>query len=145
VSRDENVSGISVQVRAIFLRWLKFNAVGAVGVAVQLALLCILKGCLHLNYLLATALAVELAVIHNFFWHQRYTWADRVRPSWSESSPRFVRFNLSNGGVSILGNLALMAILVGRLQMNYLTANAIAITLCSIANFLFSERWVFGR
>lgn len=27
--------------------------------------------------------------------------------------------------------------------MNYLLANAIAITLCSLANFLVSEEWVF--
>ena len=27
--------------------------------------------------------------------------------------------------------------------MNYLLANAIAITLCSVANFLVSEGWVF--
>jgi len=27
--------------------------------------------------------------------------------------------------------------------MNYLFANAIAITLCSLANFLVSEEWVF--
>jgi putative flippase GtrA len=29
--------------------------------------------------------------------------------------------------------------------MNYLLANAIAITLCSVANFVVSETWVFER
>ena len=61
---------------------MKFNLVGALGIAVQLTVLLGLKSGLHLNYLLATALAVETAVVHNFLWHERYTWADRVQPSW---------------------------------------------------------------
>ena len=39
--------------------------------------------------------------------------------------------------------MALMKLLVGRGHMNYLVANAIAIALCSVANFLVSDEWVF--
>ena len=60
------------------LRWLKFNFVGLIGIGVQLLALALLKSGLHLNYLLATALAVETAVVHNFLWHERFTWRDRV-------------------------------------------------------------------
>jgi putative flippase GtrA len=56
---------------------------------------------------------------------------------------RFLRFNLANGTVSILGNLALMRVMVGEVKMHYLVANAIAIALCSIANFAVSNDWVF--
>ena len=62
---------------------------------------------------------------------------------WRRSLPRLLRFNLTNGAVSILGNLALMKVMVGQGHMNYLLANAIAITLCSLANFLVSDTWVF--
>ncbi len=126
-------------------RWLRFNLVGALGIAVQFAVLLVLKSGSHLDYLLATALAVEAAVVHNFMWHERYTWADRVRPSWRRSPLRLLRFNLTIGGVSIAGNLALMKILVDAAQMNYLIANGIAIALCSLMNFLVSERWVFEK
>jgi putative flippase GtrA len=129
--------------RRTALRWLKFNLVGALGIAVQLAVLFGLKSGLHLNYLLATALAVETAVVHNFLWHERYTWADRVQPSWRKSSPRFLRFNLATGGVSIAGNLALMKLLVGLCHVNYLASNAAAIASCSLLNFLLSEAWIF--
>jgi putative flippase GtrA len=125
------------------MRWLKFNAVGALGIGFQLAVLFVLKSGFHLSYLPATALAVEAAVVHNFLWHERYTWADRVQPSWRKSLPRLLRFNLSNGGVSIVGNLALMKLLVGVGHLNYLAANGVAIALCSLANFLVSEEWVF--
>jgi putative flippase GtrA len=125
------------------VRWLKFNLVGGLGIAVQLAVLFGLKSGLHLNYLLATALAVETAVVHNFLWHERYTWAGRVQPSWLKSPPRLLRFNLTNGGVSIAGNLVLMKVLISLGQMNYLAANGVSIALCSLANFLVSEEWVF--
>ena len=55
----------------MLLRWAKFNAVGAAGVAVQLGLLALLESVLRLQYLVATALAVEAAVLHNFAWHER--------------------------------------------------------------------------
>jgi len=125
------------------VRWLKFNAVGGMGIVVQFVTLLVLKSGLGLDYLPATALAVEAAVLHNFFWHERFTWADRVRPSWRRSWPRLLRFNLTTGGVSIVGNLALMKMMVGLGHMNYLVANGIAIALCSLANFVVSEGWVF--
>ena len=127
------------------VRWCKFNFVGGIGILVQFAALFLLKSVLHFNYLAATAIAVEAAVVHNFVWHEQFTWADRVKPSWRHSLWRLLRFNLTNGAVSILGNLALMRVMVGQGHMNYLLANAIAITLCSLANFLVSETWVFGR
>jgi putative flippase GtrA len=129
--------------RRVTLRWLKFNAVGALGIAVQLAALFALKSVFHLSYLVATAAAVEAAVVHNFLWHERYTWADRVHPARQKSLPRLLRFNLTTGGVSILGNLAVMKGLVALGHMNYLLANGVAIAVCSLANFLISEVWVF--
>jgi putative flippase GtrA len=124
---------------------MKFNAVGVLGIAVQLVVLLGLKSGFHFSYLLATALAVEVAVVHNFLWHERYTWADRVQPSWRKSLPRLLRFNLTTGGVSIAGNLALMKLLVGLGHVNYLVANGVAIALCSLMNFLLSEEWVFEK
>ena len=129
--------------RDILLRWLKFNLVGGIGIAVQFAALFALKGIFHFNYLAATAVAVEAAVVHNFVWHEQFTWSDRVQASWRRSLPRFARFNLTTGAVSILGNLALMKVMVGYGGMNYMLANALAIILCSLANFLVSEQWVF--
>jgi putative flippase GtrA len=125
------------------LRWLKFNAVGAAGIVVQLALLALFAKGLGVNYLLATALAVEAAVIHNFFWHQRFTWADRASSGTRQTSGRFLRFNLANGGLSILGNLVLMRLLVGRFHLPLLVANLLAIAVCSLANFLASHLFVW--
>lgn len=131
--------------KSVFLRWCKFNFVGAIGIGVQFAALFLLRSVFDFNYLLATAIAVESAVIHNFVWHEQFTWSDRMTSSWSKSLARLARFNATTGTVSIVGNLALMRVMVGQAHMNYLVANAIAIALCSIANFVVSEEWVFEQ
>ena len=122
---------------------LRFYAVGGVGVVVQLTALALLKTGLGMNYLAATAIAVEFAVLHNFFWHERWTWADRTHSAPAGVPGRLFRFHLTNGALSILANLALMAALVDRLQVPYLLANAISIALCSILNYLAADRFVF--
>ena len=126
-----------------FLRWLKFNAVGGIGILVQLAALAVFRSLCHLNYLLATALAVETAVLHNFFWHERFTWADRPSGHVTQSLMRLARFNATNGLVSIVGNLLLMRVLAGAFGLHYFIANLIAIAVCSLANFLLSDFFVF--
>jgi len=131
------------EARQALLRWLKFNFVGGIGIGVQLAALAVLRSFLHLDYLLATALAVEAAVIHNFPWHERFTWADRPAAHPVQSLARLAKFNASNGGVSIVGNLLLMRLLVGELHLNYVLANLVAIAVCSLANFVLSDRLVF--
>ncbi len=123
-----------------WIRWWKFNAVGAMGIVVQLLSLTLLKSGLHVNYLLSTALAVEAAVIHNFLWHERYTWADRGSASRAVS---FAKFNLSNGAMSIIGNVLAMKLFVGGLRLNYFVANMMSIAVCSILNFLVADQFVF--
>ncbi len=126
--------------RATGVRWLRFNAVGGIGIAVQLLVLAGLKSGFHFDYLIATALAVEAAVVHNYLWHERFTWADRL----SEAGfVRFIKFNMTTGAFSILGNVVLMKLLVGVLALQYLVANGITIAVCSIVNFVVSDKFVF--
>jgi len=134
---------LSSQKQRAIRRWLKFNIIGGIGIGVQLAALAIFRSLLHLDYLLATVLAVESAVLHNFVWHERFTWADRPALRLTGSLIRLARFNASNGLTSILGNLLLMRWLVGGMQMNYFAANVIAIAACSLVNFLLSDCFVF--
>ena len=129
--------------RQSLLRWLKFNFVGLIGIGVQLFVLAFSGSVLHCDYLIATALAVEAAVVHNFFWHERFTWVDRPCERIGQSLSRFAKFNVSNGLVSLVGNLVIMRALVGVLKMNYMGANLLAVAACSIVNYLLSDRFVF--
>ena len=124
------------------IRWAKFNLVGLLGMAVQLATLALLNRLFHRHYLLATAAALELTLLHNFAWHLHYTWRDRRGSTpWPQ---QLLRFHLSNGLVSLAGNLLLMRLLVYRAHLPVLAANAAAIACCSLANFLLSHRWAFA-
>ena len=125
-------------------RFARFNLVGALGVVVQLAALDLFSQGLGLGVLLATGAAVEAAVLHNFIWHERFTWADRVLDGQTGSTlRRFLLFNLTNGAVSLSGNLILMELLRNQAQLPLLAANLTAIACCALLNFAVSDRWVY--
>jgi putative flippase GtrA len=126
-------------------RWMAFNLVGALGILIQLSTLAVLTGWLGLHYLVGTGLAVEAAVLHNFIWHEYWTWSDRAGHDKEGVWKRLVRFHLANGALSIGGNLILMRLFVGSWSMNYAVANIVTITICSFLNFLASDRFVFRR
>ena len=126
--------------RAVFHRFVKFSAVGAVGVIVQTVTLAVLLRVGGMHYLLATALAVEASVLNNFVWHRRWTWADRPA---SCATLVLLRFNATNGAMSLIGNLALMFILVSVLKLNPYASNLITIGICSFVNFALADRFVF--
>jgi putative flippase GtrA len=122
--------------------WLKFNAVGIIGVGVQLAALAFFRGLLGWAIRISTVLAVECAVLHNFAWHERWTWAHRELSA-KGILGRLLKFNVSNGLISIVGNLALMELLAVRLHFNYMLSNLAAIAVCSLLNFFVSDKLVF--
>lgn len=121
-------------------RFVRFSAVGAGGVVVQAATLAFLLRATGMHYLAATAFAVEAAILHNFAWHRRWTWRDRPA---SGALLTLLRFNATTGAVSLTGNLALMFLFVGLLNLNPQLANLITIAVCSFLNFALANRFVF--
>ena len=128
---------------AIVVRWCRFSFVGAFGVGVQLGTLALLVSGLGVHYLPATALAVETAVLHNFVWHERYTWRERGSRRARQALWRLLRFHLGNGAVSLAGSLLLMPVLVEGAHLPYLMANAATIAACGLFNFAIGEWLVF--
>ena len=126
--------------KSLIQRWARFSAVGATGVIVQAVTLAMLLRLHAIHYLAATAIAVEASVLHNFVWHRKWTWADRRQ---AEIAPMLLRFNLTTGMISLIGNLALMWIFVDGAGINAYLANMITIALCSLINFVLSDRLVF--
>lgn len=125
----------------LLVRWGKFNLVGALGMAVQLGTLAVLNAWWRGHYMAATAAALEVTLAHNFVWHLHYTWRDRRESS--ALLQQLVRFHLSNGLISLVGNLALMPFLVHGAGIPVVASNAIAILCCSIANFCLGNNWAF--
>jgi len=128
---------------SVWLRWAKFNGVGALGMVVQLTVLWPLVRFAPIHYLVSTALAVETAVLHNFLWHHGWTWRDRTDTPARGLLDRLWKFHAVNGAVSLAGNVVLMRVFSGSVGLHPLAANGLAILVCSIANFAGSERLVF--
>jgi putative flippase GtrA len=121
-------------------RFTRFAGVGLAGFVVQLAALWGLSR-LGLGPLMATTLAVEAAVLHNFAWHQRWTWADRTGGSLGR---RLLRFHAATGLTSIAGNVVFTAIYTTVGHMPLLAANVLAVATMSVLTFAIADRWVFG-
>jgi len=127
------------------MHWIKFNVVGLLGFGLQSATLFILTHTVYsISYLAATAVAVELAVLNNFVWHQRWTWNDRPSSAKKETWRRLAKFNVTTGLVSLVGNLVLMSILVGRFGLPITGANVITVGACSVLSFFLADRIAFS-
>ncbi len=119
-------------------RFLRYNVVAVLGIAVRLLAAWVLVGGLGLHYLVGTALAIEASVLHNFFWHLRWTWGATDRLFF-----RCVAFHAGNGLVSLLGAMVLMPLFVGALGLHYLVANGLAICFTGLLNFYLGDRLIF--
>jgi putative flippase GtrA len=120
-------------------RFVRFNLVGAGGLAAQLSVLWLLASMLSMPVAPATAIAVAVAVVHNFAWHRLWTWRDRG----AHGLDAFIAFAAANGLVSLVGNVAITTGLVHSAHLSPLPANLIAIAVCACLNFWLADRLVF--
>ena len=126
------------------IHFIRFNVVGVIGFALQSgALFMLTHSAYPVGYLAATAAAVALTVLNNFVWHRRWTWKDRPSATTGETLRRLLKFNITNGAVSITGNLVFMSILVGRAGLPISGANVASVAACSICNFFLADRIAF--
>jgi len=123
------------------MRFVRFNGVGIVGFAVQIGALVTLMR-MGMPYLPATAIAVELSILNNFLWHERWTWQDRPA-SGRARLLRLVRFHALNGVVSLGGNLLIVSTLVDESGTSPVVANVVAVLACGILNFFGADQVVF--
>lgn len=121
-------------------RWIRFNVVGLMGFALQTVTLWALIHWSGLPASVSVAIAVLVAVTHNFLWHERYTWRDRPR---SERTRRWLSFNASTGVVSLITNVGITMIVMTLTGLPVLPANIIAVVSASLLNFVISDRLVF--
>jgi putative flippase GtrA len=119
-----------------------FAIVGAAGFALQLAVVAFLTLVFGWPSAPATALGVAIAVVHNFFWHERWTWGDRAKDR-AALLGRIVRFHVTTGATSIIGNVVFVTFAAQMLHVGAVTANVVAVGIMSLANYLIADRWVF--
>ena len=119
-------------------RFIKFLLVGGLGVVVNSLALYVLHQLMRLPLVAASLVAVELAIVNNFLWNDRWTFGRNTL-----SLRRFFQFNLvSCGGLVI--TTGTLWVLVTHLAAPYLLANLIGIGLAICWNFGLNLLWTWG-
>jgi putative flippase GtrA len=125
-------------------RLLAYITGGAIGFVLQIGALTLLTTAMGWPYALATASAVELAVIHNFWWHERRTFSDR-RVTLEGTCVRLLKYHVTTGLASLVGNVALTVVATEVAGLHFVAANAAAVLAMTAANFIVADRVVFTR
>lgn len=106
----------------------------------QLCVLWMLHHFTAMPYLWAVVLAVEIAILHNFVWHEVWTWRGKpVEDRWW----RLLRFHLGNGFLSIASNVVLTTVYKEFVGLPVVAANFAAIVTAALLNFWVAQAWVF--
>lgn len=126
---------------------MKFGTVGASGVVVNLAVLYVCQEfvfamieshAIRLN--VSLAVAIFFATINNFYWNRHWTWRDRHHRPDKHLLLHFGQYALAcwvgTGLQFLLTNLFVA-------YVHYLLANASAIVIASVFNFLVNNFWTF--
>jgi dolichol-phosphate mannosyltransferase len=121
-----------------FDRLVKFGIVGGIGVIINTITLYLLSRWLSLPLALSAGIAVELAIVSNFFWNNRWTFAYR-----NSSLIRFAKFNAA----SLVGLIFNVTTVWGltRAGLYFLMANLVGIGLGMVVNYAGSVAWVWRR
>ncbi len=122
--------------RYLAAKLLKFSVVGGSGVLVNTGALYFAYQLAHLPLLIASILAVELAIVSNFVLNDQWTFGQR-----GLSGIRFARFNVvSLGGLAIT---TVTLLLLKNVGIYYLVANLFGIGVATMWNFMLNMLWTW--
>ncbi len=121
---------------------------GLAGFVAQVGAVWLLVSLTTVHYAVATVLAVELAIVVNFIFHERWTWRDRTGGAGGAKDAqgamgRLLRFNALTGITSILGGVLVTALLVESMGMNAVVANILSVMALGVVNFIGADTLVF--
>jgi dolichol-phosphate mannosyltransferase len=126
-------------------RWRRlvgFSAVGALGVAMNTAVLALLTRDAHVWYLIASILATELAILSNFALSEWLVF--RGARTDTSFSFRFASYLLINN-TSLLISGPLLLLLVSAFGMDVLLANLLTLGLLVLGRFAIADSYIWGN
>lgn len=129
--------------RVIPSRFALFGTVGAIGVAVHMAVLSLLYIAAGEGFALATVLATFAAMSFNFWLNNRLTYRDQRLNGTPEVLRGWVGF-CATCAVGALANVATATLLEGR-GVKWMLAALAGILIGSVWNYALSSRFVWGR
>lgn len=117
--------------------FIKYGIVGASGTIISMLTLYILTDIASIYYLLSGIAAVELSLINNFFWNDRWTF--RLHKHANSKLTRLLHYHI----ISITGaiaDIALLYILTSWFGIYYLLSNFIAIVCVFFVNYVINSK-----
>jgi dolichol-phosphate mannosyltransferase len=131
-------------------RFVKFGTVGASGTFVNLAVLYLAQEYLFrfieavdMRLNVSLVVAIFFATVNNFLWNRAWTWRDRKHLHRHRS--RLAQFG--QYAMACWVGIALQIIFTKLLVVyfHYLIANAVAIVLASVFNYVVNDLWTFSH
>ncbi len=130
-------------------RFMRFGTVGASGVVVNLVVLylcqeylfsAIASASMRLNASLA--MSILLSTVNNFYWNRAWTWHDR-----QQRPDKHLLLHFGQYAFAVWIGIAVQFILTKMLvvHVHYLIANASAIVIASVFNFVVNNYWTFRQ
>lgn len=120
-----------------------FAMVGALGTLVNLITLSLLLKLIHLEPIIADALAIEVSIISNFYFNNKYTFRNRTNvQSFKTQISDFWKFN-AGAIAGALMSLSIFTALYKFVGLNYVVADLIAIAMSVSWNYWISVRFVW--
>ncbi|MDH6429119.1 GtrA family protein [Paenibacillus sp. FSL R7-0048] len=128
--------------RAAFIQFLKFNAVGLLNTLIDFVIFTLLNS-LGMVYALAQVISYSAGTANSFILNKKVTFRDRNRGN-KEGFDRvqlvkFIVLNLVVLGISLL----LMHLLTDKLGIQVLISKVLVTFITVIINFFGSRKWVF--
>ena len=119
---------------------IKFGIVGGSGIVVNMGLLFVLTRFLSLRLEIASAIAIEVSILSNFFLNNLWTFKKRNThvPFWS----RLLRYHLVTGLAGIVNYLVLL-LLVKTFGMHDMLSNLIGIVIGTFINYSLNSLWTW--
>tara|TARA_R110002110_G_scaffold205066_1_gene416790 strand:- start:199292 stop:199693 length:402 start_codon:yes stop_codon:yes gene_type:complete len=123
----------------------RFGVVGVVTAAVHYGLLAVGVEAFGMPALIASSAGFVVAVLLNYQMHYHYTFNNTARGAVGQSAPHVRTFSRYVFMIScgFLINAGVMYAAVHGLGLNYLLAQAVALVVLVLWNFLLSCLWVF--
>lgn len=119
---------------------MRFFAVGASGVVINMGVLVLLTESFGLPYAISSLVAIELSILSNFALNNAWTWSDRRTSALRE---RLFKYHLVAGFSALAGNWCLLMLLTSVFRVDYRAANLVGIAAGVALNFVLNHGWTF--
>lgn len=135
----ENISTLFS--RELFIKFIKFAIVGAIGTFFNLAILFLFTDIFNVYYIISEIFAFYISVLNNYFLNKVWTFKEDIRDMVVIKHTKYVVVNL----IALLVNLSILYTLVEFFNFWYILAEFFAIVCAFLVNFVGNLLWTFRR